>query len=83
MAEWLPIGKKAAHSAYEINSWYKYLIDSLVFSRLCFWSGNLFLIAPFPDRCLIVCKNRNRSALVRELLSNISLFVSQLYAVRS
>ena len=28
----------------------------------------------------IVCKNRNRSALLRELLSNISLFVGQLYA---
>ena len=24
------------------------------FSHLGFWSGNLFLIAPFPDRCLIV-----------------------------
>ena len=25
------------------------------FSRLGFsWSGNLFLIAPFPDRCLLV-----------------------------
>ena len=27
----------------------------------------------------IECKNQNRSALVRELLSNNSLFVSQLY----
>ena len=27
----------------------------------------------------IVCSNRNRSALVRELLSNNSLFVGQLY----
>ena len=35
-------------------SWYKYLIVSLVFSRLGFWSGNLFLIAPFPDLCLFV-----------------------------
>ena len=35
-------------------SWYKYLIDSLVFSHLGFWSGNLFLIAPFPDLCLLV-----------------------------
>ena len=35
-------------------SWYKYLIVSLVFFRLGFWSGNLFLIAPFPDRCLLV-----------------------------
>ena len=34
-------------------SWYKYLIVSLVFSHLGFWSGNLFLIAPFPDLCLL------------------------------
>ena len=27
---------------------------SLVFSHLGFWSGNLFLIAPFPDLCLLV-----------------------------
>ena len=35
-------------------SWYKYLIVSLVFFHLGFWSGNLFLIAPFPDLCLLV-----------------------------
>ena len=35
-------------------SWYTCLIVSLVFSHLGFWSGNLFLIAPFPDRCLLV-----------------------------
>ena len=35
-------------------SWYKYLIVSLVFSHLGFWSGSLFLIAPFPDLCLFV-----------------------------
>ena len=34
-------------------SWYKYLIVSL-FSHLGFWSGNLYLIAPFPDLCLLV-----------------------------
>ena len=33
---------------------YKYLIVNLVFSHLGFWSGNLFLIAPFPDLCLLV-----------------------------
>ena len=32
----------------------KYLIVSLVFSHLGFWGGNLFLIAPFPDLCLLV-----------------------------
>ena len=35
-------------------SWYKYLIVNLVFSQLGFWSGGLFLIAPFPDLCLLV-----------------------------
>ena len=35
-------------------SWYKYLIVNLVFSHLGFWSGNLFLISPFPDLCLLV-----------------------------
>ena len=30
------------------------LIVSLFFSHLGFWSGNLFLIAPFPDLCLFV-----------------------------
>ena len=41
-------------------SWlpYKYLIVSLVFSHLGFWSGNLFLIAPFPDLCLLVPSNK-------------------------
>ena len=34
--------------------WYKYLIVYLFFSHLGFWSGNLFLIAPFPDLCLLV-----------------------------
>ena len=35
-------------------SWYKCLIVGLDFSHLGFWSGNLFLIAPFPDLCLLV-----------------------------
>ena len=35
-------------------SWYEYLTVNLVFSHLGFWSGNLFLIAPFPDLCLLV-----------------------------
>ena len=54
VTEWPPIGKIAAHSADEMLSWYKYLIVGLVFSHLGFWSGNLFLIAPFPDLCLLV-----------------------------
>ena len=54
VTEWPRIGKIAAHSAYEMFSWYQYLIVGLVFSHLGFWSGNLFLIAPFPDLCLLV-----------------------------
>ena len=50
VTEWPPIGKIAAHSAYEMFSWYKYLMVSLVFSHLGFWSG----IAPFPELCLLV-----------------------------
>ena len=38
---WPPIGKIAAHSAYDMFSWYKYLIDSFFF-HLGFWSENLF-----------------------------------------
>ena len=54
--EWPSIGKITAHSAYDMFSWYKlrYIIVNLVFSHLRFWSGNLFLIAPFPDRCIFV-----------------------------
>ena len=66
VTEWPPIGKIAAHSAYEMFSWYKYLIVSLVFSQNGFWSGSLFLIAHFPDLCLLVLlhmqKQRRRSA---------------------
>ena len=54
VTEWPPIGKIAAHSIYEVFSWYKCLIVSLGFSHLGFWSGSLFLIAPFPDLCLLV-----------------------------
>ena len=41
----------AAHSAYDMFSKFKYLIVNLAFSRLGFWSGNFFLIAPLPDHC--------------------------------
>ena len=66
---------------------YKYLIVSLVFSHLGFWSGNLFLIAPFPDLCLLVpfcntlfvatqlwfdlCENRKSSRIFYDFLRNI------------
>ena len=54
VTEWPSIGKIAAHSAYAMFHGIKYLIVSLVFSHLGFWSGNLFLIAPFPDLCMLV-----------------------------
>ena len=44
----------AAHSAYDMFYGIKYLIVALVFSHLGFWSGSLFLIASFPDLCLLV-----------------------------
>ena len=46
--------KIAPHSAYNVFSEYTYLIVNLVFSHFGFWSGNFFLIAPFPGRCLPV-----------------------------
>ena len=54
VTEWPPTGKIAAHTAYDMFSWYKYLIINLVFSHLGFWSGNLFLIVLFLDCCLLV-----------------------------
>ena len=35
-------------------SWYKYPFVNLVFPHLGFLNGNLFLIALFPDLCLLV-----------------------------
>ena len=42
LTDWPPIGKIAAHSAYEIFSWYKYLIVSLVFSHFGFLEWDSF-----------------------------------------
>ena len=42
VTEWPPIGKIAAHSAYEMFSWYKCLIVSLVFPTLVFGVGVFF-----------------------------------------
>ena len=45
----------AAHSAYDMFSKHKNLIIvNLIFPHIVFWSRNFFLIAPFPDRCLLV-----------------------------
>ena len=42
---------------------FSYDLVNLVFPHLGFWSGNLFLIAPFPDLCLLVpfCTNDDKS----------------------
>ena len=48
------MGILAAHSAYEKFSWCECIIVSLLFSHLGFWSGNLFLFAPFPNFCILV-----------------------------
>ena len=43
----------AAHSAYDMFSWYKYLnVIVSFFPPLGLLSGNFFLISPFPDHCL-------------------------------
>ena len=52
VTEWPPIWKIAAHSDYDIFSWYKYLI--VVFFQPRFLKWDLFLIAPFPDLCLLL-----------------------------
>ena len=42
LTNWPPIGKIAAHSAYDMFSWYKYLIVYLVFfspSRFLEWES--------------------------------------------
>ena len=52
-AELLALSQKGSHPA-RFQQERKYLIVSLVFSHLGFWSDNLFLIAPFPDLCLLV-----------------------------
>ena len=74
VTEWPPIGKIATHSAYEMFSWYKYLIVGLVFLPPCFWSGSLFLIAPFPDLCLLVLFSTSIKYVI--VCSIIILFIS-------
>ena len=47
LTDWPPIGKIAAHSAYEMFSWYRYLIVSLVFSHLGFLEWESFADCAF------------------------------------
>ena len=39
VTEWPPIGKIAAHSAYDMFLWYKYLIVNLIFPTSIFGVG--------------------------------------------
>ena len=71
-------------------SWYKYLIVSLVFSHLGLWIGNLFLIAPFPDLCLLVpfyemfcIHQRIHSLECSELLNSASKFPLLIFSALS
>ena len=54
VTEWPPILENSCSFNLRYVSWYKYLIVSLIFFHLGFWSGNLYLIALFPDLCLLV-----------------------------
>ena len=59
---WLSLGNLVAtykeittHSVYNVLRYNnKYMIVNLVSSHLGFWNGNFFLIAPFPDHCLLL-----------------------------
>ena len=64
-------------------SWYKCLIVSLVFSHLGFWSGNLFLIAPSPDICLLVPSNKLRNVYtIRSTTRNITIQKRKIYYIK-
>ena len=54
---------------------YKYLIVNLVFSHLGFWSGDFFLIAPFPDHCLLYLHTLKVSCRLLFMQVRGSLFV--------
>ena len=47
VTDWPPIGKIAAHSAYEMFSWYRYLIVSCFFSHLGFLEWESFADCAF------------------------------------
>ena len=84
MAAYLGI---AAHFAYDMFSRYQYLSVILVFSPpIGLWNGNFFLIAPFPDHCLLVpffyffklsltffcfCRYTGMSSIVRIITSGV------------
>ena len=66
---------------------------SLFFSHPGFWSGNLFLIAPFPDLCLLVpfysCKSDDEHVQIQtvhnfpgELFDDAGFFVGNLFLLK-
>ena len=66
VTEWLSIGKKKLLIWLTICSLlYKYMLVNLVCSHLGFYSGNFFLIAQFPDHCLLLslCASHDAIAL--------------------
>ena len=71
--------EKAAHSAYDMFSWYKCLIVNLFFSHLGFWRGILFLIAPFPDRYLLVSFFLNLAGIFDIISWQWIILVEQVY----
>ena len=69
-SEWsclqLQLKQGFVYDMWPFRQQYKYLIVNLFFSHFGFWSGNLFLIAPFPDLCLLVLfYHKNRVVLQR------------------
>ena len=55
-------------------SWYKYLIVSLIFSNLGFWSGNISLIANFSECCLLVPIHFSFPLMIQLLTTWFALF---------
>ena len=61
-------------SAHDMFSWYTYLRVILVFfPPLGLWSGNIFLISPLPDHCLLVRFFINKGAALYEKRVSIKL----------
>ena len=57
-------------------SFNKYLILNLVFSHLSFWSGNFFLVVPFPEYCLLLLPKTKMTCLTNGLFQMCQFFVT-------
>ena len=73
VTEWPPIGKIAAHSAYDMFSWNNYLIVSLVFSHLV---ADLFLYC--YERDFMDSLNHDNQADVIEAFNSTSRYLDDL-----